>query len=358
METIAYKCINCGGPLQYDPAKLKFACEYCRSDFTEEELKKHWGELDQELKQEAVEEPEAAPADADDFSANTVIYSCQNCGAEIVAEKTTAATFCIYCHSPVVLTNRLTGQYKPDLVIPFKISKEDAEKKFFDMCSSKKFIQKNFLKNAQLDMIKGVYYPYWMIDSLKDGVVHATAENRDTRYEGDYKITEITKYRVMRKGRINFNKFPHSALAKEDHNMMKYVNPYNDEEMKDFTMAYLSGFLAEKRDTERTAVQHDVDEELKGYAKKIYGETMSQYDTYHIDDISLTTLDEKWQYALMPVWMMTFNYDGKNYLYAMNGQTGKTYGELPCDKGKLALFGVGLFIVLLIICILGGMFLS
>ena len=107
METIAYKCINCGGPLQYDPAKLKFACEYCRSDFTEEELKKHWGELDQELKQEAVEEPEAAPADADDFSANTVIYSCQNCGAEIVAEKTTAATFCIYCHSPVVLTNRL-----------------------------------------------------------------------------------------------------------------------------------------------------------------------------------------------------------------------------------------------------------
>jgi len=358
METIAYKCINCGGPLQYDPAKLKFACEYCRSDFTEDELKKHWGELDQELGQDAVEEPETSAENADDFSANTVIYSCQNCGAEIVAEKTTAATFCIYCHSPVVLTNRLTGQYKPDLVIPFKISKEDAERKFFGMCSKKKFIQKNFLKNAQLDMIKGVYYPYWMIDSLKDGVVHATAENRDTRYEGDYKITEITKYRVMRKGRINFNKFPHSALAKEDHNMMKYVNPYNDEEMKDFTMAYLSGFLAEKRDTERTAVQHDVDEELKGYAKKIYGETMSQYDTYHIDDISLTTLDEKWQYALMPVWMMTFNYDGKNYLYAMNGQTGKTYGELPCDKGKLALFGVGLFIALLIICILGGMFLS
>ena len=357
METIAYKCINCGGPLQYDPAKLKFACEYCRSDFTEAELKAHWCELDEELKQDAVAEPETSPENEDDFSSNTVIYSCQNCGAEIMAEKTTAATFCIYCHSPVVLTNRLTGQYKPDLVIPFKISKEDAEKKFFEMCGKKKFLPNSFMKNAQLDMIKGVYYPYWMIDSLKDGIVHATAEIRDSWTEGDYRVTKIEKYRVMRSGKIDFKGFPHSALSKEDHNTMKYVNPYDDDEMKDFTMAYLSGFLAEKRDTERATAQHDVDEELKSYAKKIYGETMSKYDSYHIDDINLRTITENWKYALMPVWMMTCNYNGKNYLYAMNGQTGKTYGELPCDKGKLALLGAGVFIVLMIIGILlGGYF--
>ena len=84
---------------------------------------------------------------------------------------------------------------------------------------------------------------------------------------------------------------------------------------------------------------------------------MSQYDSYNIDKIDLKTLKENWKYALMPVWMMTFNYEGKNYLYSMNGQTGKTYGELPCDKGKLALFGVGIFVALMIIgIILGGYF--
>lgn len=357
METIAYKCINCGGPLQYSPAKLKFTCEYCRSDFTEAELKAHWGELDDNLKQEAVEEPETTPENQDDFSENTVIYSCQNCGAEIMAEKTTAATFCIYCHSPVVLTNRLTGHYKPDLVIPFKISEEDAKNKFFEMCRGKKFLPKKFLKNAELDMIKGVYYPYWLVDSLKDGRVDATAKTVHTWHEGDMRITETKTYRVMRAGKIDFKSFPHSALAKEDHNMMKYVNPYDDNEMKDFTMAYLSGFLAEKRDTERETAQPEVDKELVGYAKKIYGETMSQYDSYNIDKIDLRTLKENWKYALMPVWMMTFNYEGKNYLYSMNGQTGKTYGELPCDKGKLALFGVGIFVALMIIgIILGGYF--
>lgn len=358
METVAYKCINCGGPLQYDPAKLKFACEYCRSDFTEAELKAHFGELDDELKKDAVDEPESPKEEnADEFSENTVIYSCQNCGAEIMAEKTTAATFCIYCHSPVVLTNRLTGKFKPDLVIPFKISEEDAKKKFFDMCGKKLFLPKTFLKNAQLDMIKGVYYPYWMVDSVKDGYVRATAKSVERWTEGDTRYIKTSVYKVKRAGVIDFKNYPHSALAKEDHNMMKYVNPYDDNEMKQFTMAYLSGFLAEKRDSERDAVQSAVDKELQVYAKKIFGETMSQYDSYEINDINLNTLNESWKYALMPVWMMTFNYNGRNFIYAMNGQTGKTYGELPCDKGKLALFGVGVFIVLMIIGILlGGYF--
>ncbi len=357
METIAYKCINCGGPLQYNPEKLKFYCEYCRSAFTEEELKAHFGELDENLSQEAEQEPENTQENSDDFAASTAIYSCENCGAEIMAEKTTAATFCIYCHSPVVLSNRLTGQYKPDLVIPFTISEESAKEKFFAMCRGKKFLPKKFLSDAELHMIKGVYYPYWMIDSLKDGVVHATAKNIRTWTEGDWRYTETTTYKVKRAGKIDFKGFPHSALSKEDHNAMKYVNPYDDKDMKQFTMAYLSGFLAEKRDTERDAIQKTVDSELAGYAEKIYKETMD-YDRVQIDNMNLKTLQESWKYALMPVWMMNFSYEGRNYLYAMNGQTGKTYGELPCDKGKLALFGVGLFIVLMIVCMLGGYFLS
>lgn len=49
MSTVAYKCINCGGPLEFNPAKQMFSCEYCRSNFTEKELKDHFGELDEKL---------------------------------------------------------------------------------------------------------------------------------------------------------------------------------------------------------------------------------------------------------------------------------------------------------------------
>lgn len=362
METVSYKCINCGGPVQYNATKLKFYCEYCRSEYTEEELKKHWGELDKGLDDnEAVSEEQQAqdvPEGFEDFASNTVMYSCQSCGAEVIADKTTAATFCVYCHSPVVLSNRLTGEFKPNKVIPFMISEEDAQQRFFDFCKKKHFLPKDFVSSAQLDMMKGVYYPYWLVDSLKDGALYATAEKHRTWTVGDTEYTETKTFKVMRQGKIDFKGFPHPALTGENSKALKYVNPYDDKDFKNFTMAYLSGFLAEKRDTERKDVQQDVDNELKVYAEKIYRSAITGYDVVRTDNCNVNTLKESWDYAMFPVWMMTFIYQGKNYLYAMNGQTGKNYGELPINKGKLAGFGIGMFLLLLAICILGGYFLT
>ena len=364
METISYKCINCNAPLQYNPKKLKFDCEFCRSEFTEEELKQHFGALDEMLDQSPEpQQPQLVQNDPDfgfgydDFSEQAGMYVCQSCGAEVIAEKTTAATFCVFCHSPVMLSDRLAGDFKPDKVIPFMISEEDAKQKFYDMCARKRFLPRNFVSDAQLDMMKGVYYPYWMVDSLKEGGIDATAKKVRSWREGDYEITETKIFKVRRYGKIKFNGYPCSAIKDEDKNAMRYVNPYDDKDFKKFTMSYLSGFLAEKRDVERADVQAQVDSELKDYARTIYKNSAEGYDSVTVDNMSLHTLNEAWQYALMPVWMMTFNFEGTNYLYAMNGQTGKTYGELPCDKKKVALTGVLLFIVLAIIIGLGGYFL-
>lgn len=354
METISYKCINCGGPLQYDAQKLKFACEYCRSEYTEDELAKHFGKLDEKLNEEAKEEPVPTPEEEEYGTA--ALYVCQNCGAEVVAETTnTAATFCVYCHNPVVLSNRLTGSFKPDKVIPFKISEKDAKQRFLDFCGKKKFLPNDFLSTAQLDMMRGVYYPYWLVDSLKAGGVHATAKKIRTWREGDYEYTETKTYKVKRFGRIDFHGFPHPGLKKDDNlKALKYVNPYNDNDFIPFKMPYLSGFLAEKRDLERNEAQADVDASLRQYAEKIYKDSIQGYDRVTIDDLQLSTINESWAYGLLPVWMMTFDYNGKKYLYAMNGQTGKNFGELPISKAKLAIFGVVMFIVLLLLGMLGG----
>ena len=360
METIAYKCINCGGPLQYNAQKLKFYCEYCRSPFSEEELKTHFGELDEQLQNEAQSEevqPQDVPEGFEDFASNTVMYCCDSCGAEIIADKTTAATFCVYCHSPVVLSNRLTGAFKPSKVIPFKIAEQDAKDRFFAFCKKKHFLPKDFISSAQLDKMKGVYYPYWMVDSLKDGSLNATATKVRTWVVGDEEYTETKTFRVKRAGTIDFKDYPYPALKGEHSKALKYVNPYDDKEFRNFTMAYLSGFLAEKRDTERQDVQADVDADLKKYAEKIYKETIKGYDTVRVDSVNVKTLKENWQYAMMPVWMMNFIYNGKEYLYAMNGQTGKNYGELPINKGKLAVFGIILFLIVTLLCGLGGYFL-
>ena len=194
-------------------------------------------------------------------------------------------------------------------------------------------------------------------NSLKDGGVNATAEKRRTWREGDWEYEEKKIYKVKRSGTIDFKHFPHSALkSAEDKKALKYVNPFEDDEARPFTMSYLSGFLAEKRDLEREEAQADVDAELKSYAEKIYRQSIEGYDSVRIDNMTLRTLEESWEYALMPVWLMTFKYKDKDYMYAMNGQTGKTYGELPVSGAKLAIFGaVMLVVVFIIMLIIGGL---
>lgn len=356
MDAISYDCLNCGGPLQYDAEKQKFYCDFCRGTFTEQDIQEHYKELNDML--DAEHQSEEQTAEDDDFFNNAAFYECSTCGAEVMADKNTAATFCVYCHNPVVLSNRLAGEYKPTKVIPFKISEEDAKKRFMDFCKKKKFLPGDFLSSAQLDMMKGVYYPYWLVDTLKKGGIIATGKKTREWTEGDYEYKEVKTYRIKRFGRIDFRGYPHTALREDDNlNALKYVNPYDDEEFRPFTMPYLTGFLAEKRDVERADIQSEVDKELEGYAQKIYRDSIEGYEGVTVDSLRLKTLTEKWEYGMMPVWLMTFKYNGQDFLYAMNGQTGKNYGELPLDKKKLALAAVGVYVGLFIASLIGGYFL-
>ena len=135
MEVITYKCPNCGGDLTFDPVSGKYKCEYCLSSFTQEEMEKanpkaaealHRENEDDAGRQEtsdAQNGTDTAQTQDETAQGEAVVYTCPNCGAEIVTDATTAATYCFYCHNPVVLSGRLSGEYMPDFVLPFKIIK-------------------------------------------------------------------------------------------------------------------------------------------------------------------------------------------------------------------------------------------
>ena len=135
--SISYKCPNCGGELVYAPEKGGFHCPYCSSDFTEEKIKALY---------EQREETEAAKGQAAEEKAaardELVQYNCPNCGAVIVTEESTAATFCYYCHNPVVLVGRLSGAEQPQYVLPFAIDRKKALDIFGAWIKKKKQNQK------------------------------------------------------------------------------------------------------------------------------------------------------------------------------------------------------------------------
>ena len=164
MEIITHKCPNCGGALTFDPSDQKFHCPYCFSIFTEEEVtafEEKQKEATMQTDEQRIVEETASPPPENTMS----LFLCPSCGAEIVTDETTAATYCYFCHNPVVLSGRLSGDFLPNKVLPFKIEKEEAVKQFLDWTKKKWFVPPYFFDQKQIEKLTGVYFPYWVVNA-------------------------------------------------------------------------------------------------------------------------------------------------------------------------------------------------
>lgn len=328
MEAVQYKCLNCGAGLIFDPEKQDFICEYCDSIFKEQDFFEKDEKLDNEITESL----------KNDGFENALLYICPSCGAEIVTDETTVATTCYYCSNPVVLSGKLSGSLKPDFIIPFKIDKNDAISKFKELCRKKKFLPKNFIAESRLEEIKGVYFPYWYIDGESGGNVNATSKQVRTWMVGDMRHTETTIRGHFRQGKLSIRNMPEAALKSKDIDILRFVCPFNSNDFVPFSMSYLSGFFAEKRDVEIEEIQNSVDEKIKSYSKE---KLLQSIDFPNVTEkgSSIKIGNLKWSYNLLPVWVLNYKHKEKNYIYALNGQNGKVYGEMPvCNKKLAALF--------------------
>ena len=61
------------------------------------------------------------------------------------------------------------------------------------------------------------------------------------------------------------------------------------------------------------------------------------------------------EYALFPVWMLNFRYNNKEFHFYLNGQTGKIVADRPISAGKAVTYGIGIFVLTLIITMIGGL---
>ncbi len=359
MSVVSFKCPNCGGELIFDPASGAYKCEYCMSAFSQAQLDE-MESAQKDKSQEAGEERAFGQSASEnetkqDTEERAVVYHCPSCGAEIVTDETTAATFCYYCHNPVVLQGRVSGEFLPDKIIPFAIDRKEAEDAFFKFVHSKKFVPKAFFKKSQVEKLSGVYFPYWVVD----GVVHGELDTQGNRVRvwvaGDIEYTETSVYRIERSGDVQVTDLANNALSKANAILMRGILPYDMSRVKPFSMGYLSGFLAEKRDMEKRDLENQVHQDLENGTKELLRRSVQGYTMVQPGNCSVHTKEEDWSYVLLPVWTVTYKgSDGKMYYYSMNGQNGKVFGELPVDKRKRLLLGLIVGIIVFLICLLIG----
>ncbi len=364
MPGVTYKCPSCGAYLVFDPDTQKWSCDFCKAEFTEKELLPKSDEYAKEAEQEAREAHANEPNGHGDAPAgqagpsgegSELVYHCPSCGSEIMTDQTTVATQCYYCHNPVVLQGKLTAAMKPDAVLPFVISKDKAVETFMKWAGAKKFIPKGFFSKEEVQRMTGVYYPHFVTEAEIDGSFTGEGQNVSTMDMGNSIVTKTDFYSFRRRADIRFANIMRPALQSVDRKLSDGIHPFPLEDVKPFSSAYLSGFLAERRDIEAAAITKDVQEELTGYVRPLLSETVN-YNAFS-GNASADMTKQKTQYVLLPTWVLTYQKrqgDVKPYYYVMNGRTGAVCGKLPINRAKLN--GVALLIaaiVFLALCFAG-----
>lgn len=270
------------------------------------------------------------------------MYRCQNCGSEIMTDETTVATHCYYCHSPVVLEGKLSSDMRPEAVLPFSVDKEKAIDTFMQWVKTKRFVPKAFFKEAQIESMTGVYYPHFVTSCEVAGTLEGEARNIRRSYTSQYIITTTDHYRVRRSADLFFHSILRPALSKTNRKLSDAIHPYPLEKEKPFSDAYLTGFVAERRDMEASSAHAEIEQEVSGYVQPLLSDTV-HYDSKTLRSSAKVTNFHS-RYVLLPTWVLTYpNKQNKDdpYYYAMNGCTGKICGKLPIDRQKLYLTALG-----------------
>ena len=354
-----YQCPACTGPLHYSAKSGKLACDYCGSSFDVAEIEALYARKEAEAaaaKQAADAKAEAAQAakaeaaeaaaasggwDTSDLSRDwgaeadgLRVYSCPSCGAELICDQSTAATACPYCGNPAIVPGQFSGALRPDYILPFRLSKDDAVQALRAHYKGKPFLPRSFTSANHIEQIQGVYVPFWLFDGGAEGAASYRASNTNVYETGDYEITETRHYRVVRAGSLAFEKIPVDASSKMPDDHMDSIEPFDYTQLRPFSTAYLPGYLADKYDVTIDDSRDRADTRCRETLAQALRDTVTGYGACVTEREDIALRRGKVHHALLPVWMLSTKWHGQDFLFAMNGQTGKLVGDLPTDRGR------------------------
>lgn len=354
-----YQCPACTGPLHYSAKSGKLECDYCGSSFDVAEIEALYARKEAEAaaaKQAADAKAEAAQAakaeaaeaaaasggwDTSDLSRDwgaeadgLRVYSCPSCGAELICDQSTAATACPYCGNPAIVPGQFSGALRPDYILPFRLSKDDAVQALRAHYKGKPFLPRSFTSANHIEQIQGVYVPFWLFDGGAEGAASYRTSNTNVFETGDYEITETRHYHVVRAGSLAFEKIPVDASSKMPDDHMDSIEPFDYAQLRPFSTAYLPGYLADKYDVTIDDSRDRADTRCRETLAQALRDTVTGYGACVTEREDIALRRGKVHYALLPVWMLSTKWRGQDFLFAMNGQTGKLVGDLPTDRGR------------------------
>lgn len=154
-----FECPNCAHNLKFDIKAQQMKCDACESLFDT-----------------YVIEMDKYAENSEYFETN--IFTCSQCGGQIISDDTGASTYCLFCGNPAIFADRISKEKRPDYIIPFKMTKEDCKKAYLRKVRKAFFVPKEYKKEEFIEGFKGVYMPYWSYHFSKDDKILAQKQAR------------------------------------------------------------------------------------------------------------------------------------------------------------------------------------
>lgn len=340
---IEYKCPCCNAGLRFSGDSQRLKCEYCGNTFDLDSVLAFNASQSQAPAEEVSWENSGPGEWAEEEQASLLGFQCPSCGGEILCEATTVASFCPYCDHSTILPSRVDGCLKPDTLLPFQTTKEDAKAAFLRLCQGKPLLPKGFTGEQRLERITGVYVPFWLYDCDADfsGSFHATRVR--VWSDSKYNYTKTSHYLLKREADARFIGIPMDGSVKMEDSFMESIEPFDYGKLVEFDTAYLTGFLADKYDVPWKNGESRICQRVSAAMdSRILSSTIG-YQTVIPASRQLQVKHSRARYALMPVWLLNTNYRGKIYTFAMNGQSGKMTGSFPICPKRTAAWFAGIF---------------
>ena len=342
----SYKCSNCGGYMNFDASAGKLCCLSCK----QEEVVENY---------EAQYEPFTCQDTANIYQDEEARqYICRQCSSALVTDNRSAISTCPFCGGQTSLGERLSGECAPTHVIPFKISRQEAVRAYKKWCHKLPFSPQDFPKNHEVKKVTAIYFPVMCYDLRGQGEAVVDALRRKKVTTPEDAREELSYYQLYRKNDLHFRHVPVSNSKNIDNKLLDQLCPYNFSEMESFSPAHLEGHLMEKNALAPEDVMTAAEKKAAKYMEDYIIQSISDYEDLNIQKKNFQIGKESSKFVLLPLWLVMYDYHNKEYIFAMNGQTGKIACEPPRAWIKIGtcagLIALAAFLALRLITLLSG----
>ena len=342
VDNDTFKCEECGGPMRYNPQTFSLVCDYCSRVINLSNEK-------------SFEEINFFGVGAEDLSwqNETQNIKCINCGSENIVSKKEMSTVCPFCGSKQVVKYDAIPGMKPNRVIPFKLTSEQAKNCYHEIIRKKVFVP-NKVKKMQLDLsINGVYIPSWTYDTNTFTQYHGRLGKRYTVVVGSGKnrrtVTKIRWFSIRGTKVLDFDDVLINSGNSLEQSELNQISPYDTNNSLEYDGGYLAGFHAEHYSLDVKSGFHIARGSMESSIKSAI---LRDYHYDVVGSFSMQTYYNKvtYKYVLLPVWFGVLKYHKKFYRFIVNGENGRIKAQYPKSVWKILalIFGIIIGVILLL----------